>query len=98
MGHESTKVTIASLGFSSFDPYGLNFNLPNVTTLIINTNNPSMQLDMQGSHIDKGSTRIGDEDIHDEDRPNPWLALWKLSETTWKRSLDLSFRWSILWT
>lgn len=33
-GSASESVTIASLGFGSFDPYGSNLNLPNLANLI----------------------------------------------------------------
>lgn len=71
MGEKKERVTIASLGDGSFDPYGTYFNLSHVTTLLIDSNDSSMDVDAQGSNGTEGITRVKDKDIKVGDRTQP---------------------------
>lgn len=74
MGYIEERVMIASLGDGSFDPYGMNFNLPHVTTVLIDANNSSMDVDTQGSHGAKGLTRVEDYDTKAGNKTQPLAA------------------------
>lgn len=57
MGDNDKRVTLDFLGEGTFDPYGMNLNLPYMTT-IISSNKFSMDVDGQGIQGANGIVRV----------------------------------------
>lgn len=59
------------MDYDLFDPYRSNFNIPNVTTILIDFDKSSMDVDVLGSHGNKGTTRVVDENDQVENHAQP---------------------------
>lgn len=53
---------VFSLGDGSFDPYGTNFDLSHMTTILVSNKSP-MDVDRKGSHGEEGIIKVEDDDI-----------------------------------
>lgn len=54
------------MGFGLFHPYGTNFNLPNLSSLIWCTKKMPISLVLKGSQVHLGITRATEEETHDD--------------------------------
>lgn len=61
-GDDSKKVTITSLGLSSFDLYGLKHYLPNLANLIWCTNGMHIAVTLLGNKVNEWITRVTTKD------------------------------------
>lgn len=74
MGDGAERVTVASIGYGLFDPYGSNFDLAYIITVLVYSSESLMDMDVQGSHGGEGITSATHEDVKAEEWTQPSIT------------------------